>query len=77
VQSVEREVGCIVVADGFSEEEDGFGFNGGEGRSQKKWVEKFSGCEGEKGKGESFSAGGIGCKEEDQMNLMIDIIGSS
>jgi len=36
VQSVEREVGCIVVADGFSEEEDGFGFNGGEGRSQKK-----------------------------------------
>jgi len=30
-----------------------------------------------KGIGERFSAGGIGCKQEDQMNLMIDIIGSS
>ena len=31
----------------------------------------------ETGIGERFSAGGIGCKQKDQMNLMIDIISSS
>lgn len=55
VKRVEREVGCIVVVDGFSEEKDGFG-------RQKKWVEKFSVYEEERERdiGKRISAGGIG-----------------
>jgi len=48
VHSVEREVSCRVLGDGFSEGVGGCGLNKGEGRGQKKGDEKCSGCEEKK-----------------------------